>query len=90
MIILAISPFLLLLLAFFRQAAYSDGSDAQAGQGATAAGDTSYRRRRSCSNEGPSMAKGSMFSANKQIPSHFTVHPDWASEHTKPAQYKRH
>ena len=76
---------------FFRKVEYSDDSEGH-GQGATAA-NTSYRtRRRSHGNESSSTAKGSMFSANKQMPSHFTVHPDWASEHVKPAQhnYKRH
>jgi len=31
--------------------------------------------------------KGSMFTATRQQPSHYTVHPDWASETLDP--YKR-
>ena len=62
----------------YRKVEYSYERDFQTvGQGDAVGADTSYRRSRSRSNEGKT-AKGSMFSANKQMPSHFTIHPDWA------------
>lgn len=46
-----------------------------------------YRLQRSSSDK--MAAKGSMtFAANKQLPSHFTVHPDWTSESLKPSKRK--
>ena len=38
-----------------------------------------YRER---SNSSDKVTKGSMFASNRQPSSHFTVHPDWASEST--------
>ena len=37
-----------------------------------------YQLRRS--NSEKVTTKGSMFTAKKQLPSHFTIHQDWASE----------
>ena len=55
-----------------RKVDYCDGDAAEE------ADSTSYRRRRSRSNE--TTTKGSMFNNKKELPSHFTVHPEWASE----------
>ena len=38
------------------------------------------RRLRRSSSDVSSSAKGSMFTPTRQMPSHFTVHPEWASE----------
>jgi len=42
---------------------------------------------RRSSSEREKSTKGSMFTATRQQPSHYTVHPDWASETLDP--YKR-
>ena len=39
-----------------------------------------YRRSSSDSDKAP--AKGGLFKSTSQQPAHYTVHPDWASEHT--------
>lgn len=39
-------------------------------------------RRSSSGTEKSSTAKGGMFAANHQLPAHYTIHPDWASEAT--------
>ena len=46
-----------------------------------------YRVQRSNSQSEKNVTQG-MFTANKQLPSHFTVHPDWASETVSQARKK--
>ena len=44
--------------------------------------------RRSSSEEKKMMTKGAMFAGIRQQPSHYTVHPDWASEAIDPFKKK--
>ena len=48
--------------------------------GKKGAPDASYRQRRRSNSGTEGSAKGSMFTAKREVPSHFTVHPEWASE----------
>ena len=49
-----------------------------------------YRRSSSTTEKGGGAAKGGMFTTSqRQQPSHFTVHPDWASEYSGLQQHSR-